>query len=494
MIRRSALFLLLAFIVIKTCAQSDRSYRSQLKKFSPEELQSDLRLLKSILEANHPSIYWYTPPAAIDSLFVQTFAGIKDSMNELDFKNRVAAYISMIRCGHTSVRSSRHYSKNSVKDRFPLFPLNIKLWQDSMVVLNNFQPRDSLISRGTRLLTINGRDARFFIDFFSQYISGDGYGKQFASQLVSGNFGAFYKNILGLDSSYEVSFINRQGAVEMATLKNILPADLTPEKNQLTKNVPQLSRKETRRLQLAQKRSLQFDSSGTTAWMRLGSFSGSGTGRFIRNSFKKINRAGIQHLIIDLRTNGGGKVSNSTLLTRYLSDHEFRVADTVVRNSSKIYYKKYIQQAWFYQLGLLFSGRQQQDGRFHFKRFETKTWAPISKHHFNGSVFLIQGGYSFSATTLVLGELKGQKNIRLLGEESGGAYYGNSAMMIPTITLPHSKIRVSLPLFRLVANSRRPKGLGIIPDIPVPPSSDAIRKGIDPKIEKIKSLIAGEEK
>jgi hypothetical protein len=36
--------------------------------------------------------------------------------------------------------------------------------------------------------------------------------------------------------------------------------------------------------------------------------------------------------------------------------------------------------------------------------------------------------------------------------------------------------------------------LGIIPDIPVPPSSDAIRKGIDPKIEKIKSLIAGEEK
>ena len=212
-----------------------------------------------------------------------------------------------------------------------------------MVVLNNFQPRDSLISRGTRLLTINGRDARFFIDFFSQYISGDGYGKQFASQLVSGNFGAFYKNILGLDSSYEVSFINRQGVVEMATLKNILPADLTPEKDQLTKKVPQLSRRETRRLQLAQKRSLQFDSSGTTAWMRLGSFSGSGTGRFIRNSFKKINRAGIQHLIIDLRTNGGGKVSNSTLLTRYLSDHEFRVADTVVRNSSKIYYKNPVE-------------------------------------------------------------------------------------------------------------------------------------------------------
>lgn len=490
MIRRASLFVLLAFGVITTTAQSDSSYRSQLKKFAPEELQADLHLLKSIFEANHPSLYWYTPPAVIDSLFGQTLSGIKDSMNELDFKNRVAAWVSMIRCGHTTVRSSQRYSKQAAKDRFPLFPLNIKLWQDSMVVLSNYQPKDSIIRRGTRLLSINGRDARFFIDTFSQHISGDGYGKQFASQLVSGNFGTFYKNILSLDSTYLVSFVNQDGTIATTVLKNILPADLTPVKNQPNQPPPRLSRKERRRIQLAEQRWLQIDSTGTTALMRLGSFSGAGTARFIKNSFKKINRAGIQNLVIDLRTNGGGKVSNSTLLTRYLSDHAFRVADTVVRNSAKLSYKKHIGQAWFYQLGLLFSGSRQADGRYHFNRFEKKTWAPMSKHHFNGTAYLIQGGYSFSATTLVLGELKGQKNIRLLGEETGGAYYGNSAMMIPTITLPNSKLRVSLPLFRLVANSQRPKGAGIIPDISVPPSSDAIRRGVDPKMEKIRSLIA----
>lgn len=228
--------------------------------------------------------------------------------------------------------------------------------------------------------------------------------------------------------------------------------------------------------------------------MLLGSFSGRGTASFIRSSFRKIRKSGLSNLVIDLRSNGGGKVSNSTLLTRYLSDHSFRVADTVVRSSGRLQYKKHIQQAWFYQMGLFFSGRRQSDGRFHFSQFEKKIWEPKKRNHFDGNVFLIQGGFSFSAATLLLGELRGQKNIRLVGEVTGGGYYGNSAMFIPGLTLPHSKIRVSLPLFRVVAGSSRPKGGGILPDIAVPPSSEAIRRGIDPKMEKIKALIAEEKK
>jgi hypothetical protein len=85
--------------------------------------------------------------------------------------------------------------------------------------------------------------------------------------------------------------------------------------------------------------------------------------------------------------------------------------------------------------------------------------------------------------------MKGQQNVKLVGEETGGGYYGNSAMLITYCTLPNSKLRVSLPLYRLVTNKNRPKGGGVIPDIYVPPSSSAIERGIDLKMEKIKSLI-----
>lgn len=466
----------------------------ELKKFSQEELRSDLFLLKNILEANHPSLYWYTPRTFMDSVFSTTLASITDSMNEPTFKNRVSGFISFIRCGHTTVRGSRSYSKNAAKEKFPLFPLNIKIWSDSMVVLNNFRPHDSLLTRGTRLLSINGRDARFYIDTFSRHISGDGFGKQFASQLISSNFGSYYKNILGLDSVYKIVYLTPLGKVADTTLRNVALPELQSDKKIALTIVGRPSRRERRKIQLAEKRWLQIDSANKTALIRLGSFSGAGTAHFIRSSFRKIRHASIEHLIIDLRTNGGGKVSNSTLLTRYLSDHEFRVADTVVRNTIQLQYKKYIQQAWVYQLGMFFSSSRQSDGRYHFQKFEKKVWSPKNKNHFNGNIFLVQGGYSFSASTLFLGELKGQKNVKLVGEETGGGYYGNSAMMIPSFTLPHSQLRVSLPLYRLVINKNRPMGQGIIPDISVPPSSAAIREGIDPKLERVKSLIQSREK
>jgi hypothetical protein len=484
-----------AFSSLNGIAQKAAFAGSGMKKFSPEELRSDLFLLKNILEANHPSLYWYTSRETLDSIFSATISGINDSMNELEFKNSVSTFVSKIRCGHTVVRSSRRYSKNITRYRFPLFPLSIKLWEDSMVVLGSLSGKDALLSRGTRLLSINGHDARFFVDTFSRHISVDGYGRQFSNQLVSNNFGAYYKNILGLDSVYRIAFINSAGQRADTLIKNIFPASKKPPAETVsTDSMPRWSRRERKKLQLAEKRRLEFDSVSKIAYMLLGSFSGSGTASFIRSSFRKIRKSGMSNLVIDLRSNGGGKVSNSTLLTRYLSDHSFRVADTVVRSTGRLKYKKHIQQAWLYQLGLLFSGRRQSDGRFHFTQFERKVWQPKQQNHFDGNVFLIQGGFSFSAATLLLGELRGQRNVRLIGEESGGAYYGNSAMFIPGLTLPHSKIRVSLPLFRVVAGSSRPRGSGILPDVAVPPSSEAIRRGIDPKMEKIKSLIAGEKK
>ncbi|MFN7823118.1 MAG: S41 family peptidase [Bacteroidota bacterium] len=488
------LLFLLTFSCLSGLAQKTAFPGSELKKFSQEDLRSDLLVLKNILEANHPSLYWYTSREKLDSAFSATLAGINDSMNELDFKNRVATFVSEIRCGHTVVRSSQRYSKNASLYRFPLFPLSIKLWQDSMVVLSTLSGKDQLLSRGTRLLSINGRDARFFADTFARHISVDGFGRQFSNQLVSNNFGAFYKNILGLDSVYHSAYIHSTGQRADTVIKNIFPASMNPSAEKVSRDsIPRLSRRERKKWELAEKRRLQMDTVAKTTYMMLGSFSGRGTASFIRSSFRKMRKSGISNLIIDLRSNGGGKVSNSTLLTRYLSNHNFRVADTVVRSTGRLKYKQHIQQAWLYQLGLLFSGRRQSDGRFHFSQFERKVWQPKKRNHFEGNVYLIQGGFSFSASTLLLGELRGQRNIRLVGEETGGAYYGNSAMLIPGFTLPHSKIRGSLPLFRVVAGSGRPRGGGILPDVAVPPSSEAIRRGIDPKMEKIKSLIAGEK-
>ncbi len=78
----------------------------------------------------------------------------------------------------------------------------------------------------------------------------------------------------------------------------------------------------------------------------------------------------------------------------------------------------------------------------------------------------------------------------VVGEETGGGAYGNNAWLIPDVTLPITKVRFRLPLFRLVIDNGIPKnGRGIIPEVEALPTVNAIRRNADYKMEKVTELI-----
>jgi hypothetical protein len=70
----------------------------------------------------------------------------------------------------------------------------------------------------------------------------------------------------------------------------------------------------------------------------------------------------IQHLVIDMRENGGGKVASSILLTKYLSDHPFKVGDSVVAISRKFKYAHYIHPVLIYWFAMNFGAKKMEDG------------------------------------------------------------------------------------------------------------------------------------
>ena len=86
--------------------------------------------------------------------------------------------------------------------------------------------------------------------------------------------------------------------------------------------------------------------------------------------------------------------------------------------------------------------------------------------------------------------MKGQQNVTVIGEETGGGAYGNTAWMIPDVVLPHTKVRFRLPRFRLVMDKELvQQGRGVLPDIEVAPNLETIRMGIDPKVEAVRQII-----
>ena len=481
----------LGLVLFASCT-SQRSLQTALsRKYAPAALREDLSLLKKILEANHPSLYWYTPKDSLDACFVSAISSINDSLTEAQFRNKVAAVISQIHCGHTAVRFSNAYTHAAARADRPQFPLFIKTWQDSLVVLGSAFRKDSIFKRGTIITSINQMSNRQLLDSMFRFISTDGYSDNFKSQVVSMNFPGYYRNTFGLSEKYTIRYIDSSGHEQTAVVGNYDVHTDTAHKSFPVTHMPPLTRKELRQAELANKRSLQLDTLRKTAYMRLTTFSEGRLRDFFSRSFRLLRKNHIQHLVIDLRENGGGSIAVSTLLTRYLIDHPFKIADTVSAQSRRFRYGRYIHPSWVYWLSMHFTSHKEKDNRFHFGYYERHRFHPIKTNHCNGDIYLLQGGYTFSAATMFIANLKGEQNVTVVGEESGGGSYGNSSVHLPSVKLPHSGLKIVLPMYRIVLNHENSKtGRGIMPDISIYPSSTAIRRGVDIKMEQLQNLIA----
>ena len=461
---------------------------SALPKYAAAQVKEDALVLKKVLEANHPSLYWYTPKEQLDSAFEQLCNRFTDSLNEIEYRNKIAQWVALIKCGHTTTLYSKQFIKQLPQFRYPRFPLQIKFWEDSAVVLSNGYFKDSIIQRGNIVNSINNKPISFYRDSLFKQIATDGYAYNHQYQTLSSSFPDGFKQVFGVDSSYLIGYQNQVGKEDTISLGNFVPAlrDTSINRPRPTQKPPSLSKRQLRLLSI---RSLSIDTITHSAYIRLTSFSKGNLKTFFRRSFKKLKKENIEHLILDLRENGGGRITNSIALTKYLKQTPFKIADSVAAISRKFKYGKYIQSSWLYWLAMNLGASKAADGSIHYKRFERKYYQPKNRLAFKGNTYLVQGGYTFSAATMVIGALKGQENILVVGEESGGGQYGNSAMHIPHITLPNTKLRVRLPLYRMVINQNLQKGRGIEPDIKIPPSSYSIRMGFDPKMAAIQALI-----
>jgi len=490
----------MAGIFFASCSVSRHAY-SPAQKFSPEQLQKDYSVYRQTLEEAHPGLYWYTSKDSMDYYFRKGEAQLKDSLTEPEFRKVLSYVTSKIRCGHTSVRASKRYTKYLDTVRIArLFPLSMKIWSadeitDTAVVAANLNRRDTVLKRGTVITAINDRPISTIIDTLFNYIPTDGYNTTHKYQTLSnrGSFGSLYSSIIGFSSQYRIAYRDSAGMVRTTTITPYYPAADTFNRAAArpANPVPQPSKKERREMRRNAVRLLKIDSANHVAMMDLNSFGkGYGLKGFFRRSFKALEKNKIDHLIIDVRGNGGGSVTNSTLFTRFISDHRFKVGDSLYAITKRKRYSRYIANDFFNRLFITFFSRRRKDGYYHFRYYEKHYFKPKKSNHFDGKVYILTGGNSFSATTLFTAAVIKQENVVVVGEETGGGAYGNTAWLIPDVTLPETKVRFRLPLFRLVIDKSIPKnGRGIQPEVVSGPSAEAVKRGADYKLDTVTELI-----
>lgn len=474
---------------LASCSVSKNSYNPS-KKFSPNELQQDYELFRNMLEESHPSLYWYTPKDSVDYYFDLGASKLKDSLPEYKFRNILSYVLAQIRCGHTSVRASKAATKYAERIRGLMFPLSVKAWKDTVLVTSNLSRRDTNVMRGVLLKSIDNRPISDIVDSMFQYISGDGYNSTHKYQTISngGVFRSMYGSIYGLKTKTPIEYIDTAGTLRQTSvslgMQSVDTARIRKEKEH------PISKKERKKAALQSMRNLKIDSSLNTAFLEVNTFaSGNDLRPFFKSSFKKIRKQHIENLVVDMRGNGGGSVILSNLLTKYISNNRFKIADSLYAAKKKSSYSRYMQNYFLNHLFLLFLTHKKKDGHYHFSHFENKYFKPKRKNHFNGTTYVLIGGNTFSAATLFAKALVDQQKVIVVGEETGGGSYGNTAWLIPDVTLPNTKIRFRLPLFRLVIDKNAQKGRGVMPEVEADPSVEAIRKNEDYKMSKVLEMI-----
>jgi hypothetical protein len=89
---------------------------------------------------------------------------------------------------------------------------------------------------------------------------------------------------------------------------------------------------------------------------------------------------------------------------------------------------------------------------------------PLTKeHHFNGSLYVLIDGATFSSGALFTAALKSQcKNAKFIGRETAGAEEGCNGMTIQELTLPNTKLRIDFPWMRVESVARNPTVAGVL--------------------------------
>ena len=189
------------------------------KKFSKQELQQDYSLLRNILEKKHPALYWFTSKDSMDYYFDSLYLTIADSMTELQFGWKVLAPLTnKIRCGHTSFSMSKNWNQFIRGKRIPSFPLQVKIWGDTIAVMENLNRKDSLFKRGALLTSLNGLGNKELIHKMMQYLPLDGYSDNVNYIRLSSNFPFYHRSIFGIYKNYWVGYIDSNGNEKKALL------------------------------------------------------------------------------------------------------------------------------------------------------------------------------------------------------------------------------------------------------------------------------------
>ncbi|WP_299324435.1 S41 family peptidase [Parasphingopyxis sp.] len=177
---------------------------------------------------------------------------------------------------------------------------------------------------------------------------------------------------------------------------------------------------------------------------------------FLADAFAEIAARGADHLVIDLRTNGGGAHDLSDRLMAYLTDRPYSAISAVTARITAE------NQALIpgSTIGQIVSVPFQQ----------TVSPPEDMENRYSGPVTIMIGPATYSQAIVFAATARDHEVARLTGQPTAGP--ANQTGQVQSHRLPHSGFTVRAPLYVLYRASGDPSRAPLMPDIVIPADAD----------------------
>ncbi|EIA07915.1 S41 family peptidase [Flavobacterium frigoris] len=509
---RKAILLVLTMLLFVQCASVKKHNVHLNDSISIKNLKSDVAFTYRKLQKLHPNLYWYISKKELDYKFDSLKSSITKPMLPFDFYTTLSPVVAAVRQGHlTVIAPSKKFTKKEVKALLkkgigPFSQFDYELLNNKLYVVKN-KSNNKTIKAGTEVIAANGVNAIDLINKNSHFFSSDGFNTTFKNRSAGKRFSSYFTNENGIKDSVQFNF-KFNDSLKTVTISRKKEDTLSKLDKKNKKEVVSIDKVKSREIQRKKRvngynkdeknyihdlRFLEKDSS--VAIMKISGFKKGNFRTFYKESFSKIEEYKSNTLILDLRDNGGGRLSEIVNLYSYLADSSFVFLDKseVVSKSSlfngaywfggsfpikalKVFYSPLVYGY------LLLTVHKQENGKNYYAT-HTRLHK-VNKDAFQGKIYVLINGGSFSASSILSTNLQGSKRAFFVGAETGGAYNGTVAGFMPIIKLPNSDLQIRSGIMQMGSKFKMAnEGHGIFPDKEVIPTIEDRIKGIDPELE-----------
>lgn len=475
----------------KASAESSEFNHLKLRQFSQKQLTEDFNLLVNSLKEAHTGLYWYSTEAQFDSVVSAQKSLIKDQLNELQFYNIVAPIIAFTKEDHCDLALSDK-TLHELKTNGLFLPLILIHLDEQPYILNN--PNSAINLKGFILHSINGVPVKEIQQKIFNTFAADGYIESSKYRYLDlRGFAREYAKVIGQKGENNITVIH---PVTQQTFTYNLPSVSNAELIQLQKNVLHSNKIRKEIIPPAQLTYIR-----ETPVLTFRTFSNStfekyqmNFKRFVDSAFTVILSKPEKNLIIDIRDNGGGSEGNEDYLFSYLADqpyHKYKHVKASRLNFSFLKHTDYSKRKdqKDLQKELIEENQLSPDGNY-YRKPGIYIPEPVKSNAFKGQVYVLTSGWTYSGGAEFSTLMKEHTQAIFIGEETGGGYDGNTSGTSFTLTLPHTKLDIEIPILQFVLDVQKGLfGRGVIPQYELQPTFDEFINGYDTELEKALELI-----